>query len=316
MDLKYTVTGTDEGKTVKYILKNRMGVSAKLIKKLKLTGQIYSNNAPVFVKDTVRENDEILIKLDFNEINEDIVPENIQIDILYEDECLLAINKPADTVVHPTWRHQSGTVANAVMYYLLNKGICTRIRPVSRLDRDTTGVIIFALNQYAQESLVRQMKSKTFIKEYIGIVKGIMENDKGVINLPIERKPDSIMLRHISETGSPSVTHYEVLKRFENATLLKFTLETGRTHQIRVHCQAVGHPLIGDTLYPYLQEFSPGPGGPGDFSRLDELIKRHALHSRKVIFNHPVSGEKCTITAPIPEDFKNALIFLKNVKNF
>ncbi|NTV89292.1 MAG: RluA family pseudouridine synthase [Clostridiales bacterium] len=306
MELTHTVSKEDTLKTVKYILKQRMGLSERLVKKLKYSSLLFCNNNPVFVNKIVEEGDIILARIELEDVNEEIVPEDIPIDILFEDEGLLVINKPSNTVVHPTWNHQSGTIANAVSYYLRSKGIKTLIRPVSRLDRDTTGIIVFALNQYVQESLIRQMKDHTFEKEYIGIVSGSVENDAGTIDLPIERKPDSIMLRHTSPAGAPSVTHYHVLERLKGSTLLKFRLETGRTHQIRVHCQASGHPLLGDTLYPSLE------ASENNLPESDNtIINRQALHSRSVAFTNPLTGERQIIDAPIPEDIRNALSYLK-----
>lgn len=204
-------------------------------------------------------------------------------------------------VVHPTFRHFSGTVANGLMYHLLQKGIKTLVRPVSRLDRDTSGIIIFAMNPFIQENLIRQMHSNSYIKEYIGLVYGSFEEVCGTISLPIERLPGSIMLRHTTAGGAPSVTHYEVLERFDDATFLKFTLETGRTHQIRVHCQATGHPLIGDTLYP-LSSFE---------GRHEGLMSRQALHSARTLFTHPFTNKILELEAPIPADIKHSLEILR-----
>jgi 23S rRNA pseudouridine1911/1915/1917 synthase len=242
---------------------------------------------------------EALVELD--EYNEDIVPEPMGIDIIYEDETLIAINKPSNTVVHPTFSHFSGTVANGLMYYLLQKGKKTLVRPVSRLDRDTSGIIIFALNPFIQESLIRQMHSSSYIKEYVGIVHSTFKESCGTINLPIERLPGSIMLRHISPEGAPSVTHYKVLERFDGASFLKFNLETGRTHQIRVHCQAAGHPLIGDTLYPL----------PVFEGKHEGLMSRQALHSIRTTFTHPITNKTLELEAPIPDDIRHALEILR-----
>jgi len=295
--LYYTIDPECEGKTVKHVLKNKFGLSERLIKKLKYSGKVFCNSEPVHVIASVKSGDVISVSINFDEENDNVIPEDIELDIIYEDECLIAVNKQADIVVHPTCSHPSGTVANGLMYYLNRQGINKKIRPVSRLDRDTTGVIIFAKNEYVQEHLARQMKNKTFHKEYIGVVHGIVENTKGTISLPIERKPGSIMLRHVSETGSVAITHYEVINYLKDATFLKFCLETGRTHQIRVHCQAIGHPLFGDTLYSDFNDTS--------------LIKRQALHSYKVSFLHPVTKNSIELSAPIPSDITHLLEILR-----
>lgn len=299
LDLKYLVDEESNGKTVKYILKNKLKLSERLVKKLKYNSRVLCNSIPVFVNTIVNTNDTIEVSIDFDEENEDIIPEDIDIDIIFEDDCFMVLNKKPNIVVHPTSSHPSGTVANAIKFYLNKKGESGKIRPVSRLDRDTSGIIIFAKNQFVQESLIRQMNSRTFKKEYVGIVHSEVKDLKGTIDLPIERKPGSIMLRHVSQAGSPSVTHFEVIEHLRNATYLRFTLETGRTHQIRVHCQAIGHPLIGDTLYT-----NTGTENSG-------LINRQALHSWKVNFIHPLSEKAVTLTAPVPSDILRVLEILR-----
>lgn len=297
----YNVPAEDDSKTVKYILKNRFSLSERLVKKLKFNDKIYLGSLPVHVNAIVHEGDVIEAHVDLDETNEDIIPEQIDIDIIYEDDSLIAINKPPNMVVHPTFRHFSGTVANALMYYLLQKGVKTLIRPVSRLDRDTSGIIIFALNSFVQDKLIKQMHTNSYLKEYVGLIHGFVKDCCGTINMPIDRLPGSIMLRHTTPEGAPSVTHYEVIERFGDATFAKFTLETGRTHQIRVHSQAIGHPLIGDTLYP-LPLFEGCHEG---------LMSRQALHSIRTIFKHPVTQKILELSAPIPSDISHALEILR-----
>lgn len=302
MRLSLTASGDDNLKTVKQLLKGRLQLSEKLIKRLKFSDKILLNSIPVHVNATVREGDLLEALVESDEYNEEIIPEPMKLDILYEDDTLIAINKPADTVVHPTFGHFTGTLANGLMYYLLNKGIKTLIRPVSRLDRDTSGITVFALNPFIQENLVRQMHDRSYIKEYVGIVHGVPHMDSGTVDLPIQRQEGSIMLRHISPGGAPSVTHYEVLERFSDTALLRFVLETGRTHQIRVHCQATGHPLLGDSLYP-LPVFTNNHAG---------LMNRQALHSRRTVFTHPFTKKALSLEASIPEDMMNAVEILRN----
>lgn len=314
MKLTYTVQGADNSKAVKFILKTRLGLSERLVKKLKYAGQILCNSQPVHINAPVNTGDLIEADIEFDEINTDLMPEKMELDILFEDDSIIALNKPPSMVVHPTGKHLTGTMANGVMDYFLSKGIRTRIRPVSRLDRDTSGIIIFALNQYVQEKLIRQMHGNTYYKEYAGIVHGNMKDETGVIDLPIERKPDSIMLRHVSQSGAPSVTRYEVLEHLKGADFVKFILETGRTHQIRVHCQALGHPLVGDSLYPLpdsyeiqLDQNSHLVNGQMNLLPID----RQALHSRKTVFVHPVKGNVLELTAPIPPDISRVLEILR-----
>lgn len=296
MDLKYIINEAITDKEVKYILKNRLEISENMIKKLKYNGRILLNSVPVHVNAKVNTGDVIDVNLDFDEECDEIIPENINIDILHEDEYMIILNKQPGIVVHPTSYHPTGTIANAIMKHYLDIGLKRKIRPVSRLDRDTSGIIIFAKNEYVQEFLIRQMKDKSFKKEYVGVINGIPPHNKGTIDLPIDRMPGSIMLRHISPSGDKSITHYEVLETLNNSAFLKFNLETGRTHQIRVHCHAIGHPLIGDTLYSDIKT---------------ELIERQALHSLKVSFYHPHDRKLFELTAPIPEDIEDLLTQLR-----
>ena len=311
MKLTYIVDKEVSGKTVKHVLKNKLQLSERLIKKLKYNNLILRNNEPVYVNVVLNEHDVLEVNMKLNENSEDIIPQDIPVDIIFEDENLLVLNKQPDIVVHPTCSHTDGTLANAVAFHLANKDELCKIRPVVRLDRDTSGVIIFAKNPYSQEYLIRQMNSKTFIKEYIGIVHGFVKNKKGTINLPISRKPDSIMLRHVSPDGDHAVTHYEVIEYLNNATVLRFILETGRTHQIRVHCQASGHPLIGDTLYPYLDDISHSSAVSQSQVQMPELINRQALHSYRALFEHPATKEMLEVIAPLAEDIKTALEILR-----
>lgn len=298
MILEHIIDTSENGKVLKYILKGKMKLSERLVKKLKFQDKIYVNNQPVHVNYIVKENDHITVELDLEEECDYIEPQKIPIDIIFEDDCLLVLNKQPGIVVHPTCSHPDSTIANGIVYYLREKGIFKKVRPVSRLDRETSGIIIFAKNQFAQETLIKQMKSKEFEKEYLGIVQGIPTVTEGTINLPIDRKPDSIMLRHISETGAPSITHYEVLESFpvHNASLLRFKLETGRTHQIRVHCQAMGFPIYGDTLY------SENNG---------LLISRQALHSHVTKILHPESRNEVFFTAQLPSDMLKVLEIMR-----
>ncbi len=297
MQLEYIVRQEDNGRLLKYVLKSSMNISTRLLNKLKAQNKIYKNGVAVKVIEKVQEGDLIRVLLELEEENEDIVPQDIPLNILFEDECLLVIDKQPDIVVHPTVYHPDGTIANGIVHYLRKQGVIKKVRPVSRLDRDTTGVIIFAKNQYAQEMLIQQMQQGHFEKHYIGVVHGIPRGKYGTIDLPIDRKPGSIMERHISHTGARAVTHFEVEKTFpnHNAAMLKFQLETGRTHQIRVHSKAIGHPLFGDTLYSDI---------------CDTLISRQALHSNVTRIIHPVTRKDLEFIAPCPEDIMKLLEIL------
>ena len=187
--------------------------------------------------------------------------------------------------------HFEDSLSNGIRFYFDEIGLKRKIRPVNRLDKDTSGIVIFAKNEYVQECLVKQMKKNTFVKEYIAVCSGSFDCKAGTIDAPIARKEDSIIERCVSEAGDKAVTHYEVLKNVNNYSVVKCILETGRTHQIRVHLAHIGHPLLGDTLY--------GTSSP--------LISRQALHAYKVKFIHPISLKSIELTAKIPNDIENII---------
>lgn len=296
MNLSYTVSENENGRTVKWLLQNRLQLSGRLINKLKFDSKILVNKNPVHVNFITHEGDLLETLIEFEEENEYIIPQEMPLDIIYEDSSLIALNKAPGIVVHPTSYHPDGTYANGLAAYFKKQGETVKIRPVSRLDRDTTGAIVFAKNAYIQERLIKQMQNDTYEKKYLGAVWGNFSDDTGVIDLPIARMPGSIMLRHISEEGARAVTEYKIIDRYEAAALLEFKLLTGRTHQIRVHCQAIGHPLIGDTLYSDITT---------------ELIGRQALHSYFTSFIHPLTEKKLELIAPLPADFEMLLSKLK-----
>ncbi|PYG89892.1 RluA family pseudouridine synthase [Ruminiclostridium sufflavum DSM 19573] len=299
MILEHTIDKDDAGKSVRAVLKSRLQLSTRFLNKLKLQNKILINDVPVKVNYIVKERDVLKAELELDENCENIEPQDIPIDIIFEDECLIVLNKQSGIVVHPTFNHPDHTIANGIVYYLKQKGISKKVRPVSRLDRETSGIIIFAKNQFAQDMLIKQMQEKVFEKEYSGIVQGIPGRSSGTIDLPIGRKPESIMLRWISESGAPSITHYEVAESFPayNTALLKFKLETGRTHQIRVHCQAMGFPIYGDTLYSENSDF---------------MLSRQALHSHTTKILHPETKKQLIFNAELPEDMKRLLEIMRH----
>ncbi len=227
-----------------------------------------------------------------------ILPENIPLDILYEDDDVLVVNKPKGMVVHPSAGHYSGTLVNAVMYHCKDSlsGINGEIRPgiVHRIDMDTTGALIVCKNDNAHVKIAEQIKEHSVTRRYLGIVKGIVKIDSGVVEgtigrHPAERKKMAVNVRG----GKPAVTHYRVLERFKNHTLMEFVLETGRTHQIRVHMASIGHPLLGDFVY-----------GNG---KSPWKLQGQTLHAAVIGFLHPTTGTYLEIEAPLPEYFKSLL---------
>ncbi len=277
--------------TVNQVLKNEFKISSRLLHKLINSNQIFLNSNSIDTRSIVKENDVIVVDLDFVEESENIISQKMDLNIIYEDDAILAINKPAGIAIHPSILHYSDSLANGVKYYLESIGLKRKIRPINRLDLNTSGLVIFAKNEYVQECLIRQMNKNIFKKEYLAIVDGIFDEDCGTINLKIDRKENSIIERCISENGQSAITHYKVIKAFDTFSLVKCTLETGRTHQIRLHMSAIGHPLLGDTLY----------GIESD------LINRQALHSYKMNFIHPITNKKVELFCDLPDDMKKVV---------
>ena len=286
MNLSYKIRETDRFDNVLHVLKEQLHLSDRLITRLKKANKIYLNNLPTYSKKPVIVGDTVSVLIDFDEDNSNIVATEMPLDIIYEDEYLLVINKPAGIAIHPSILHYNDSLSNGVKFYFDKLGLKKKIRIVNRLDRNTSGLVIFAKNEYIQECLIRQMKTKEFKKEYLAIVEGILPNKSGTLNFPIARKEGSIIERCVDPNGDKAITHYDVLKTFNNLSLVHIVLETGRTHQIRVHFSYINHPVLGDTLY----------GHPS------KLIGRQALHSYKITFVHPVSKEVMTLEAPIPDD--------------
>ena len=262
-----------------------------MITKLKKANKIYLNSLPTYTKKSVTVGDTVSVLIDFEEDNSNIVASNIPLNIIYEDDYLLVLNKPANIAIHPSILHFDNSLSNGVKFYFDKLGLKKKIRIVNRLDRNTSGIVILAKNEYIQECLIKQMKTNEFKKEYLAIAKGFLESKSGTLNFPIARKEGSIIERTVSSDGDSAITHYDVVKEFNNLSLVHIVLETGRTHQIRVHFSHIGHPILGDTLY----------GSPS------ELINRQALHSYKLTFIHPVTKKKLILESSLPNDIKNII---------
>lgn len=293
MKLEYIITEKDLNKNIKDIILSNFHISHRLYTTLKKENAIYLNDQNSFLYKSLVIGDKILVSFDYEEDNSNIVPKQMNLDIIYEDEWIIIINKPAGIPVHPSLLHYEDSLSNGIRYYFDKIGLKKKIRPVTRIDKDTSGLVIFAKCEYIQEALIRQMENNTFKKEYIAFAEGIFEEKSDVINAPIDRKENSIIERCVNENGFPSITEYEVLDENieNNFSVVKCKLRTGRTHQIRVHMSYIGHPLLGDDLY----------GG-----KLN-LINRQALHCNKLCFTHPITNKEITVEAELPIDMKNLL---------
>ena len=291
MRLEYIVNKLTEYQTVKQVLKEEFLLSDRIIIKLKQAKQIYLNDNSTFINQKVEINDKIIVDLDFEETCDNIVPTEMDLDILYEDDGLLIINKPPFLPVHPSMDHFNDSLSNGIKYYFDSIGLKRKIRPVNRLDKNTSGIVIFAKNEYVQECLVKQMKSNAFEKEYIAIVEGIINKKEEIIDVPIARKENSIIERCVSSNGDNAITIIELIKAYNNYSLVKCILKTGRTHQIRVHTSYIGHSIVGDDLY----------GNKSD------KINRQALHASKIKFIHPITKKEIVIEVKIPKDIENLL---------
>ena len=325
MSRKFTciVDKEDEGMAIRRMLKKHFDFSSRLFAKLRHQERVYLNDEVLKGYMHPKAGDVITCYLPDEESH--FTPEDIPVVPVFEDDDLLIIDKPAGYTVHPTKGHPDHTMANGVTKYMMDKGETYKIRFVNRLDMDTTGLLVIGKNSHSQDALVRDMKTDRIQKYYQAIVLGLIDEDELTIDLPIGMADPTKVGRTVMEDGQgrPSVTHvkvlsrysgtftvkqspeeqentagditsqaaYPIIKTYNGITLVELRLETGRTHQIRVHMSHIGHPVLGDTLY----------GGTSD------LIPRQALHAYKLVFHHPATDEELTVTCDLPEDMKSIL---------
>lgn len=312
--LTYIVPSEEDGMMLKNILRDRMQLSRKLLSRLKLTPEgITVNGERKYTSVRVQTGDVVEVRMEEEE-SEDILPQDIEFDVIYEDEHLLIVNKPAGMIVHPTHGHYMNTLANAVVHYWQQRGEKVRFRPVHRLDRETSGVLAIAKNPYAHQHISEQMQAGTVDKRYVAVVRGSVKENGGTIEGPIDRDPESPHVRIVTPTGYPSVTHYEVLERYgDAATLVRLKLETGRTHQIRVHMNHIGHPLLGDEMYGVVDGEGRVAACSTDQNETaeGESLGRQALHASTLAFEHPAGRGPVRFEAPLPTDLNELLDRLK-----
>lgn len=291
----YTITTADKNLTVETYLKQVLHFSNRTIQKLTRAKGIFINKKMAFLNRPLKEND-VLRVLILKDLDYGVTPENGNIEILYEDEDAIVLNKPPFQLVHPAGNTTSHTLANHLAYYFQSKNLLTTIRPIHRLDRDTSGCIIFAKSAYAQTQLEEQLKARTLKRNYSALIHGLIDPCNGTINQPIGKHPTKANQRAVNANGDTAITHYQTRTIYSpNYTMLSLNLDTGRTHQIRVHLAYLGYPIIGDKMY----------------GSRSSLIARQALHAESITFQHLKTGEMINITAPLPADMEKLITFYK-----
>lgn len=291
-DFIYHISSSDSGLTIEQFLRLR-GFSRPSITALKkIPESILCNGKWVYVTHRLCPDDTLAVHLTENEGSSKILPVFSPLSIVYEDEDILVLDKPAGMPVHPSLNHYENTLANAVAYYYSKQNIPYVFRCINRLDRDTTGLTLLAKHMVSAGILSRMAAARQIKREYLAVASGCFSNSSGTIEAPIARAADSCIERRVDyANGEPAVTHYRVLYQSDQYALVLLSLETGRTHQIRVHLKHIGHPIPGDFLY------HPD----------DALIKRQALHSFRLSFSHPITEKPLCFTAPLPQDMQALL---------
>lgn len=290
--LTYSITENENGLRIEQFLR-RHGYSKQNFTELKkMPESILINGKWSYLKDPLTAGDLLTVHIQENTSSPLIPPVELPLSILYEDEDVLLVNKPAGMPVHPSMNNYRNTLANALVWYYQQQGIPFTFRCCNRLDRDTSGLTLIAKHMVSSAILSAMTRHREIHREYRAIVRGHVQPSAGTINAPLSRKPGSVIERVVDfENGESAVTHYKVLSEANGHSLLALKLETGRTHQIRIHMKYLGFPLIGDYLYNPDMEY----------------MTRQALHSYRLCFTHPITGQSMDFTAPLPEDMQNVL---------
>lgn len=285
------------GKTVFDVLRRELGFSNRLLARLKQDERgILVDGERVTVRYPLRRGQRLTLAVEDRSQSETILPVDLPVSVLYEDEFLWGVNKPPEMPTHPSHGHYDDTLANALAWYAAQRGEPFVFRPVNRLDRNTSGVVLIARDQRAAGVLARTMQQRQMKKRYLALLDGELYPDAGTLSAPIRRRAESIIFREVcgEGEGDEAITAWRVLARDGGYTLVEASPETGRTHQLRVHFAHLGCPIHGDDLYGNAAEDMP----------------RQALHASTLTFPHPVTGEEVMLKAPLPEDFRNLLITL------
>ena len=296
-ELKLTIDSAMTGRIDKELAHHLTDISRSQLQKWIEDGNVTVNGEKVKPKYKLVVGDRVVVQHEKPQ-KIDLEPENIPLDIVYEDDDVIVINKPQGMVVHPAPGHPNHTLVNALLYHSPLSTINGEFRPgiVHRIDKDTSGLLMIAKNDLAHRSLAAQLKAKTNEREYVALVHGVIKEERGTIDAPLGRSKKDRKKQAVVEDGRHAVTHFKVLERFQHYTLVSCRLETGRTHQIRVHMKYIGHPLAGDPLYGPRKTL-PGNG--------------QYLHARLLGFKHPRTGKQMTFTSPLPEYFQKMIDHLE-----
>ena len=316
-ELKYHVSTEDGAISAGDIMREKLQLSSREVSRCKqfddgvmvISGELEKTNAvaedlessdkyeavPVRLIDVLSPGQTLIVRIyEDNDNAGDIVPTDGDIDIVFEDEDLIILNKEGDRVVHPSYAHYTDSLSNLLAGYYKKTGQRHVIRTIGRLDRETSGLVIFAKNRHSAALLSKQTENMSRRKEYLAICRGVFKQKSGTVDAPIRRRPDERMIREVHPEGKRAITHYTVEKQYEDYALVRLHLDTGRTHQIRVHMAHLGHPLIGDNFY-------------GKENEDNYNLTRAALHAFRIEFIHPITCDRIIVEAGIPDDMKALL---------
>ena len=290
--ITYTIDSASAGLRIEQYLRRRGYSYQNLTQLKKMRESILINGVWYYMRAPLKDGDILTVHIQEPESSPNIPPVKLPLDIVYEDEDIVVVNKPAGMPVHPSLNNYENSLANGLMYYYQEQGKPFIFRCTNRLDRDTSGLTVVAKHMVSSSILSSMGMRHEITREYLAIVRGALKPSEGTIDAPIGRTGSSLIERKIDfENGERAVTHYRVVEEQNGHSLISLILETGRTHQIRVHMKYIGHPLVGDYLYNPDMEY----------------IDRQALHSHRLSFTHPVTGEKMEFTAPLPADMRKIL---------